>query len=70
MKFWCSKIRINEKEVIKSVVTWEEDGVEKGWYKSSEKEDQKKMGKGLKNQIMLLVFSGVTHGTAPFLSCK
>lgn len=48
MKFWCSKIRINEKEVIKLVVTWEEDGVEKGWYKSSEKEDQKKNGKGFK----------------------
>lgn len=48
MKFCCSKIRINGKEVIKSgLFIWEEAGLEKVSYKSSEKEDQKS-GKGLK----------------------
>lgn len=43
MKFCCSKIRINGKEVIKSgLFIWEEAGLEKVSYKSSEKEDQKK----------------------------
>lgn len=47
MKFCCSKIRINGKEVIKSGLhIWEEVGVEKGWYKRKEKEDQKKIEKG------------------------
>lgn len=71
MKFCWSKIRINGKEVIKSeLLIWEEAGVGKGWCENREKEDQKKLEKDLKNQIMLLVFSGVTFGTAPLLSCR
>lgn len=70
MKFWCSKIRINGKEVIKSgllfgrKLEWRKDGTR------AVKRRIKKMEKDLKNQIMLLVFSGVTYGTAPLLSCR